>query len=195
SWGGMLAIEYALKYQSHLKGLIISNMTASIPAYVEYINELRRKLPPDIIKVLEKYETKGEYTAPEYEEVMFTQIYARHLCRLDPWPEPVTRMIRHLNTTVYNTMQGPNEFVVNGTFKDWDRWNNLPAIRVPTLLSGARHDTMRVEDIQKMGKLIPTSRVSVCENGSHLSMYDDQDVYFRDLIQFVKDMEQGRFRR
>ena len=36
SWGGILAMEYALKYQQHLKGLIISNMMASIPEYNEY---------------------------------------------------------------------------------------------------------------------------------------------------------------
>lgn len=195
SWGGMLGIEYALKYQHHLKGLVISNMTASIPAYVEYINELRRQLPAEIISVLEKYEAKGDYNAPEYQEVMFKQIYTKHLCRLDPWPEPVERAFRHLNAKVYNTMQGPNEFVVIGTFKDWNRWSDLHTIKVPTLVIGARHDTMRVEEIQREGKLIPNSRVAICENGSHLSMYDDQEAYFQHLIKFIKDVDGGRFRK
>lgn len=61
SWGGMLGIEYALKYQQHLKGLVISNMTASIASYVESINKIRRELPPEDLRVLEKYEAKGEY--------------------------------------------------------------------------------------------------------------------------------------
>jgi proline iminopeptidase len=193
SWGGMLGIEYALKYQSHLKALVISDMTASIASYVAYVNELRRRLPTEVIAVLEKYEAKGEFEAPEYQETMLKQIYSRHLCRLDPWPDPVSRTFRHLATPVYNTMQGPNEFVVNGTFKDWDRWKDLPKIHVPTLLVVGRHDTMRVEDIQKMGRSIPRSRVAVCENGSHLCMWDDQQAYFRHLIGFFKDVDAGRF--
>ncbi len=192
SWGGMLGIEYALKYQKHLKALVISDMTASIASYVEYINQLRKKLPPDVIAVLEKYEAKGEYEAPEYQDVMLKRIYAEHLCRLDPWPDPVQRAFKHLAAPVYNTMQGPNEFVVNGTFKDWDRWNDLPKIKVPTLLLVGRHDTMSVADIQKMGRAIPRSRVAVCENGSHLGMYDDQQAYFRHLLGFFHDVVAGK---
>ena len=195
SWGGMLGIEYALKYQKHLKGLVISDMTASIASYVAYINDLRRKLPPEVIAVLEKYEAKGEFEAPEYEEAMLKQIYSKHLCRLDPWPDPVMRTFKHLAKPVYNTMQGPNEFVVNGTFKDWDRWADLPKIQVPTLLVVGRYDTMKVEDIQKMGRAIPSSRVAVCENGSHLCMWDDQQAYFRHLIGFLKDVERGGMKK
>jgi len=193
SWGGMLGIEYALKYQRCLKALIISNMTASISAYVKYINKLRQKFPPGIREVLEKYEAKEEYDAPEYQEVLFNQLYSKHICRLDPWPEPFARAFKHLNTEVYNTMQGPNEFVVTGTFKDWNRWNEIQNIKVPTLLLVGRYDTMSVEDIQRMGKIIPNSRVAVCENGSHLSMYDDQETYFRELLKFIKDVETSRF--
>lgn len=193
SWGGMLGIEYALKYQRHLKGLIISNMTASIASYVKYTNELRQKFPPEIRKVLEKYEAKEDYSAPEYQEVLFKQLYSKHICRVSPWPEPLQRSFRNLSTQVYNTMQGPNEFIVTGTFKDWNRWNEIKNIKVPTLLSVGRYDTMRVEDIQKMGQLLPNSRVAICENGSHLSMYDDQETYFRDLIKFIKDVEANGF--
>jgi proline iminopeptidase len=193
SWGGMLAIEYALKYQRHLKGMIVSNMTASIPSYVAYINELRQKLSPESIRTLERYEATGEYTSPEYEKVMFGEIYASHLCRVSPWPEPLARMFRHMNQKVYQTMQGPNEFVVTGTFKDWDRWADLSRIGVPALLSVGRFDTMSVADIERMGSLMPQARVAVCESGSHCSMYDDQERYFDDLISFVRDVEAGRF--
>ncbi len=195
SWGGLLAIEYALKYQRHLKGLIISNMAASWASYVDYINELRRKLPPHVIQVLENYEAKGEYEAPEYQEVLLKELYAKHICRLDPWPDPVERTFRHLNPKVYNTMQGPSEFVPTGTLKTWDRWKDLHAITVPTLLSVGRYDEMRVADIQKMAELIPKVRVSLCENGSHLSLWDDQEAYFRDLLRFIKDVERGKLRK
>jgi len=192
SWGSMLAIEYALKYQKHIKGLVLSSMTASIQSYMKYIAQLRAQLPKDILATLEKYEALGQYDAPEYQEAVFKGVYSRHICRLDPWPDPVDRAFKHVNNQVYGTMQGPNEFVVTGTFKDWDRWNDLSKIKVPTLLIGATYDEMDPEDIKKMGRLIPNSRVAICENGSHLAMWDDQEAYFRALLGFLKDVQAGR---
>lgn len=194
SWGGMLGIEYALKYQQHLSGLVISNMTAGIASYVAYINELRAQFPPEIIAALEKYETKGEYENPEYQDAMLNSVYRKHVCRLDPWPEPLERAFKHFNTKVYKAMQGPNEFVVTGTLKDWDRWKSLPEIKVPTLLLVGRYDTMKVDDVRTMGRLIPKSRVTVCENGSHMSLYDDQEAYFDSLVSFLKQVHGGTFR-
>lgn len=193
SWGGMLGIEYALKYQAHLKGLIISNMTASIPAYLAYINELRARQPAEVLRVLEKYEATEDYDAPEYEQTLFKHVYSQHICRVDPWPEPLRRMFKNLAKPVYNTMQGPNEFIVTGTFKDWDRWDALGSIRCPTLVSGARYDTMRPSEIERMAASMPRARLSMCRNGSHCAMYDNQDAYFGDLVRFIRDVESGAF--
>jgi proline iminopeptidase len=193
SWGGMLSIEYALQYQSRLKAVIISNMTASIASYVAHINKLRAELPVEIQLTMDKYEALGDYKAPEYEEIMFGHIYNKHLCRLDPWPEPFSRTFRHMNNDVYNIMQGPNEFVITGTFKDWDRWGDLHKIGVPALLLVGEFDTMSVDDIRKMGELIPNSRVVVIPGGSHCAMWDAQEPYFEALIGFIKDVEAGEF--
>lgn len=124
---------------------------------------------------------------------MIGTVYARHLCRLDPWPDPVARTFKHLATKVYNTMQGPNEFVITGNLKDWDRRKDPPAIKEPTQLIIGRYDEMNPADIQRMATLIPQSRVLVCGNGSHLCMYDDQPTYFRGLLKFFDDVEAGRF--
>ena len=192
SWGSMLAIEYALRYPQRLKGLVLSSMTASIPSYVKYVNALRAALPSELLAVLEKYEARQAYDAPEYQEAMYKGVYGRHVCRLDPWPDPVARAFKHINNQVYNTMQGPNEFVVTGTFKDWDRWKDLQRIEVPTLVIGARYDEMNPDDIREMGRLLPRGRTVICENGSHLAMWDDQEAYFRGLIGFLHDVEKGR---
>ncbi len=191
SWGGMLGIEYALKYQQHLKGFVLSNMTAGIASYVKYANELKKQLPKDAIAILDKYEAKGDYENPEYQQVMFGQIYAKHICRINPFPEPIDRAFRHLNAQVYNTMQGPNEFVITRNFKDWDRWQDLPKIKTPALVLGARYDEMNPADIRREAELIPNARLAMCENGSHMAMWDDQQTYFNHLIKFLKDNERG----
>lgn len=195
SWGGMLAIEYALKYPARLKGLVISNMTASIPSYEAYAKTLRAALPAEARAVMDKYEAKGDYQAPEYQEAVFAHVYSRHVCRLDPWPEPAERALRlkHFNERVYNYLQGPNEFVITGKFKHWDRWSDLPRISAPTLVMGGRYDTMNPDDVRREGALIPRSRTHICPNGSHFSLYDDQQDYMGALTAFLKDVEEGRF--
>jgi proline iminopeptidase len=191
SWGGFLSIEYALKYQQALKGLIISNMTASIDSYVRHINHLRNQLPKGIVDKMKHYEDKEEYGNPEYAALVDEYLNKKHICRLDPWPDSVVRGFGHINEQVYTTMQGPNEFLVTGTFKDWNRWDDLHKIVVPTLLLGGRYDTMDPEDKLEMVRRIPHSRVGICPNGSHLSMWDDPVAYFTFLKDFIKDVEAG----
>lgn len=185
SWGGMLAIEYALEYPQHLSGLVISNMTASIPSYVKHVNTLRAALPADISAAMQVFEDRGDYLAPAYQELLMANLYSQYLCRLDPLPEPVARSFANTNEQIYNTMQGPSEFAVTGNYRNWDRWADLHRLEMPALLLVGRYDTMSVDDIERMGTLIPKSKVVVCENGSHMAMYDDQERYFGALVPFV----------
>lgn len=189
SWGGLLAIEYALKYQDHLQGLIISNMTASVPSYIKHVNELRQKLPKEIQEKLSKYEALNDYQNEEYQKIMMEEVYSKYLCRKQPMPDLVQNAFVEINQEVYETMQGPNEFVVNGNLKDWDRWQDIKLIDVPTLLSVGEYDTMSKDDIVKMSQIMPNATVSICPNGSHLSMCDDPEHYFQDLLAFLKKLE------
>lgn len=193
SWGGMLAIEYTLAHPGHVKALIISDMTAGIQAYEKYAATLLAELSEADRMTLAKYAAEGNFEAPEYMEIMMGKVYAKHVLRMDPWPEPVSRSFRKFNAKIYNTMQGPNEFVITGNFKNWDRWEDLKKINVPVLVICGKHGTMSPDDIKRMGSLIPKSRVVVTE-GSHLEMYDAQEQYFRELVKFVKDVEAGKFK-
>ncbi|MGH8140343.1 MAG: proline iminopeptidase-family hydrolase [Steroidobacteraceae bacterium] len=195
SWGGLLGMEYALHHPEHLSGLVISNMTASVSEYVKYAEVLVGQVPPAARAIIQRHRAAGDYDSPEYEKVLLEQIYNRHFCRLDPWPEPVQRAMRTINTKIYNTMQGPDEFTIVGNLKHWDVWDRLHEIEVPTLLIAARHDEMSPEQIGRMGRLIPRSRVVVCEGGSHMAMYDDQRAYFAALLPFLHEAHAGRFQR
>jgi proline iminopeptidase len=170
-------------------------MTASIADYAAHVAELRERLPADVVARMKAFEAAGDYENPEYERLVVERLYSQHLCRSDPWPDAVLRTFAHLAKPVYNAMQGPNEFVITGNFKDWDRWDDLGRIAVPTLLVVGRHDTMRPSEIEEMGRRMPNSRVSVCENGSHLPMWDDPDAYFAAITGFVRDVEAGRVGR
>ena len=186
SWGGMLAYEYALKYPQHLKGLIVSNMVASIPRYEMYAAKLRAELTPDELKIMEKYEAANNYDAPEYQKIVFERVYAQHICRVNPWPAPVEVSFKFLNQRIYNYMQGPNEFVITGTLKHWDRMADLANIKTRSLLIGARYDEMDPEEMQRIAAAMPNARAAISCKGSHLCQYDDQEWYFRELISFLK---------
>jgi proline iminopeptidase len=185
SWGGMLAIEYALKYPARLGKLVISDMTASVPAYVEHAARMRAELSAADQATLSKYEAADKTDDPAYQAVI-DKLDHQHVLRMDDWPEPVVRTFNKANLKIYNLMQGPNEFVITGNFKDWDRWGDLHRIRTPTLVMGARYDEMDPEQIRREGRLIPGAKTWISERGSHLCMYDDQQAYFAALIGFLK---------
>ena len=186
SWGGMLAYEYALKYPQHLRGVIVSNMVASVPRYENYVARFKKELTPAERATLEKYEAAGNYNAPEYQKIVFDRIYSQHICRLNPWPAPVELAFRLSNTKIYNYLQGPNEFVISGTLKHWDRTADLKNIKPKALVMGARYDEMDPDEMRRIAAAMPNARAVISGQGSHLCMYDDQQWYFRELINFLK---------
>ena len=193
SWGGMLAMEYALKYQDNLKGLLICNMTADFNKYEAYNAKLRNQLRPSLLDSLKRYEDKGDYFNPEYADLVFKEYYTRHICRLPEFPEPVMRSFKHVNQPVYVYMQGPSEFVPGGILKGWSIWDKLKTLQVPTLTVGAKYDTMNPAEMEEMSQLVQNGRYLYCANGSHLSMWDDQQTFMNGVISFIKDVEAGKF--
>ncbi len=196
SWGGVLAIEYALKYGQHLKGLIISNMMASIPQYNAYAEKvLMPEMDQAVLKEVKQLEASGQYDNPRYMELLIPHHYVKHILRMPPgtWPEPVNRAFKHMNPAVYIPMQGPSELGASGKLLHWDRTADLGKIGVPTLTIGARHDTMDPAHMKWMSEAVTHGRYLYCPNGSHLAMYDDQQTYFRGLIDFIRDVDSGAF--
>jgi proline iminopeptidase len=185
SWGGILGIEYALRYQQQLRGLVISNMAASTESYLRHVVLWKRLLTPASRASLRELESRGDYDSPNYGRIMMEELYPQILCRTRPWPEPVTRTLRHMNSRIYEQMQGKSEFVVTGNLKGWDRWADLRSIRTRTLTIGARYDEMDPQDMQKMAGLLPRGSYAYLENGSHLCMWDDQASYFQKLLAFL----------
>jgi proline iminopeptidase len=194
SWGGILALEYALKYQQNLKALVISDMMASGPDYGKYANEvLAKQFDPKVLARIREIEAKGDFQNPEYMKLLIPNFYEKHICRLpsDQWPEPLNRSLGKLNESLYVTMQGPSEFGISGKLLKWDRKADLPKISVPALSIGAKYDTMDPEHMKWMATQFQNGSYLYCPNGSHMSMYDDQQTYMTGLIKFIKGVDAG----
>ncbi len=193
SWGGILALEYALRYQRHLKGLVISNMMASIPEYNRYAeNVLMPTIDPGVLTQIKELEAARDYDNPRYMELLMQHHYVYHVLRrpLDDWPDSATRGFKHINPKVYIPMQGPSELGASGLLLNWDRTADLNTITVPTLTIGAQHDTMDPRHMEAMASALPRGRHLYLPDGSHMSMFDDQERYFAGLIDFLHDVDQ-----
>ena len=196
SWGGILAMEYALKYQQHLKGLIISNMMASIPAYNEYAEKvLMPAMDQKVLAEIKQIEAKKDYQNPRYMELLMPQHYEQHILRMPAaqWPDPANRAFKHINPEIYVPMQGPSELGASGKLLNWDRTADLSKINPPTLVIGAKYDTMDPAHMEMMAKKVRKGRYLHCPNGSHMAIYDDQKIYVEGLIKFLLDVDAGRF--
>lgn len=199
SWGGILAMEYALKYQENLKGLIISNMMSSAPAYTKYANEvLGPQMDPAVLKEIMEMEANNQFDNPRYSELLMSNYYTEHILRkpLEEWPKSINLLFEHLNPQVYVFMQGHSEFGMTGnaSLKDWDVSDRLKEISVPTLVIGAKYDTMDPAQLEWMAKEVQNGR-SVTTNGSHLSQFDDPETYFPAVIGFINDVDSGNFKK
>jgi proline iminopeptidase len=194
SWGGILAIEYALRHQQWLKGLVISNMMASIPAYNDYAERaLMPAMDREALAEIKRLETAQDYANPRYMQLLMQHHYIYHVLRMPAgeWPDPVNRAFKHLNPKVYIPMQGPSELGASGQLMHWDRNADLRLIKVPTMTIGARYDTMDPRYMESMARSLPHGRYLDCPNGSHMAMYDDQQRYFDGLIGFLRDIDRG----
>jgi proline iminopeptidase len=196
SWGGMLALEYALKYQQNLKALVISNMVASIPAYNRYANSvLMPAMNQKALAQIKDLEAARKFDDPRYEELLMRNFYVDHFLRMpaEQWPDPVLRSLNKINKKIYVPMQGPSEMGASGKLVAWDRTADLPRIAVPTLSIGARYDTMEPAQMQRIAKSVKKGRYLFCPNGSHLALYDDQEIYMSGLVRFILDVDAGGF--
>ena len=194
SWGGLLGMQYALKYQENLKGLIISNMMASIPDYMTYADEvLGPQMDPAVYKQVMALEEAEAYDDPTYLELVTQHYYTEHVLRLpiEEWPEPANRSFKHLNPEVYVLMQGPSEFGVKGNakLKNWEVKDRLKEIKVPTLVIGAQYDTMDPTHMEWIASEVQNGQYHHCPNGSHLAQFDDQKIFFEGLIRFIKEVD------
>jgi proline iminopeptidase len=194
SWGGMLAIEYALEHQQHLKGLVISNMMSSGPAYNAYAeHELMPTMDQDALAEIKHLEAVGATEDPRYMELLIQHHYVHHILRMpaEEWPDPVNRSFAAINQAIYVPLQGPSELGAGGVLRTWDRTADLPEIKVPTLVIGARYDTMDPEFMEMMARKLPHGTYLFCPEGSHMAMYDDQVTYFNGILDFIRGVELG----
>ncbi|MPY57951.1 proline iminopeptidase-family hydrolase [Streptomyces spongiae] len=186
SWGGMLAAEHAVRRPPGLRGLVIANSPASMELWLAAAHELRGALPREVQRTLLAHEEAGTTDHPDYKaaEEVFNE---RHVCRVVPNPPEVQATWDNIaaDPTVYHTMNGPNEFHVVGTLKDWSVVDRLHLIDVPTLLVSGRYDEATPETVRPFADHIPDVRWHLFEHSSHMPHIEEEELYLRVVGAFL----------
>lgn len=190
SWGGWLAIEYMLGAPSGVVSLTLASTSASIPQFVCEAGTLISELPREMAETMRRLEAEGDFENPEFEAGMM-EFYKRHLCRLDPWPDPIMRSLENLDgNIVYETMNGPTEFTVIGNMKDWNRIEKLGEIVAPTLITCGRYDELTPACSRTLRQGIMNSRMHVFERSAHMAHLEETESYLQILSEFLRDFDQ-----
>jgi proline iminopeptidase len=194
SWGGMLAMQYALKYQKNLKSLIICSMMSSIPDFNEYNKKiLNEDMSQSSIDSMVQMEARGQTENLRYLQLL-QLYYDNNMCRIVPNPDPLKRGFTHVNNAIATIMLGPGNLYISGRLANWDIKNRLPEIKVPTLTVGAKYDFMNPEHMKWMSTQVPNGRYLYCPEGSHLAMWDDQKNFYPGIVKFIRDVDDGTFK-
>jgi len=184
SWGGWLAIDYALTYPENLRTLILEDTVADMPHLISELERLRAALGPETVAMMQKHEAQGTYDHLEYMAAV-TILNYRHVCRLQEWPAPVRRSLDDWNMGPYTTMQGPNEFLYIGNLKDWNRIPDLARMTVPTLITVGEHDELTPACALRMKLAIPNAELKVFTSASHMPFYENPGDYYPALLDFL----------
>ena len=188
SWGSMLAASYMLTRPSGVRSLILASAPMSIPRYARDARDLLTTLPAATRTAIETHERNGSFDSPEYLAAMM-EFYKRYLARRQPWSAEIEKAFAELNPDVYVYMQGPSEFTITGTIKDYDVTGRLKDITVPTLFTAGEYDEVRPESVRFYQSLVPGSRLAVIENAAHLTMQDEPERYVQVLREFLHEAE------
>jgi len=192
SWGGWLSIEYALAYPQAVKTLILSSTVADIPQLRVELDRLRAALGSETMAIMQRYEAEGRFDHPEYLGAI-TLLNYRHVCRLSDWPAPVRRSVEDWNMGPYGTMQGPNEFLYIGNLRNWSRLRDLHKIKVPTLITVGQHDEQTPNCALQMKLELPQAELHVFPNSSHLPFYEEPELYYPALLDFLTKNRRSLF--
>ncbi|MEU3375326.1 proline iminopeptidase-family hydrolase [Streptomyces sp. NPDC006660] len=190
SWGGMLSAAHAADRPAGLRGLVIANSPASMPLWLQEMKVLREQLPPEVQATLLRHEAAGTTDTDEYFAAMRV-FYDRHVCRVLPWPKEYLATFMEINDdpTVYHAMNGPNEFHVIGSLRDWSVEDLLPRIEVPTLLISGRYDEATPATVQPYFDRIPNVRWEIFEDSSHMPHIEEPERFTSVLVGFLDELK------
>ena len=184
SWGTWLGTEFAFRNQARIVKYVIADGDCDTLHLVEQLERLRAALGQETIQMMKRHEAEGTIAHAEYQAAI-TLLNYRHVCRLEVWPEPLTRSLEQWNMGPYRTIQGPNEFTYTGNIRDWTLIPKLGELHIPCLVLCGEFDELPPACSELIHNALPDSRLRIFAGCSHMPFYEDPEAYFVSLQQFL----------
>lgn len=185
SWGTMIAVDYMLTGRPRgVQSLVLAAPCLSASRWCADQRAHLRRMPESFRRIVRRAEASGEYSSKPYQDAM-TQYYKKHVCRLDPWPECVTRSFARLNLDIYGKMWGPSEFTVRGTLKKYERASRLGRLRLPVLFTAGRHDEASPKSAAYYRSKVKGAEFAILEGASHAHHLEKTDEFLRKVRGFL----------
>lgn len=192
SWGVSMAVDYLLERRPEgVVSLVFSGPLLSASRWIEDQKAYLAELPQEIQKIILESEDTGDFSSSQYQDAIMTY-YKTHVCRLDPWPECLSRTLEKLNSSIYAYMWGPSEFTVNGTLKNYERVDRLKKIVNPVLFTCGFYDEATPATTAYYQKNLPGSELYVFEDASHEHHLEKPEEYQQVVRRFLRSAEKAQ---
>ena len=185
SWGTLLAFEYLLTKPTGVRSVIMSGPAISIVRFRHDVDSMIAMMPDSMIRAIRENEKAGTTTAPAYMAASAV-FYARHVIRTTPMPADVDSTFKYVGTQVYNTMNGPTEFTVVGTFKDYDGTPRLKEVTQPVLWMAGEFDETSPNAARDFQRMLPGSEFVQLAGAGHMTMWDARAPYLNAIREFIR---------
>jgi proline-specific peptidase len=173
SWGGFLAPAYAARYPKYVAGLVLAGTAVRWSDFQLAADRWLVELGPDARPIIDRAEKGGSLDDPDYGKLV-QAYYARHLCRLDPYPDWFVQAAEEINRNpVYAYLNGPTEFQFSGAFASLDNNAVLKTLRTPTLITCGEYDEGPPWVAERLKKAVRRSKLAVFPQLSHMAHIED----------------------
>ena len=183
-WGAMLAVEAALKRPQTIRTLTLLTAIGDVDVHLAEAERLRGELAPETVAMMKQREADGTTDHADYDAAMM-EIFARHVCRLDPWPEPFRRSVESLNKPLYDHLQGPNEFCFTGVIAGWSCLDRLGGLTIPACVMVSRHGWCTPHEAELFANALPRAQLTVFEESGHIPYFEEPAAYDDALSRFL----------
>ncbi len=184
SWGTMLGMEYYRAHPEHVASLHFGSAVFDVPAYATRARDLLKTLADSDQKAVAAAEAAGKFDSPAYQRAI-GEFYGRYVWR-HPVQADLDSTMSTVNEGIYNYMQGPSEFTITGTFKDYNVRDVLPTIKVPTLFTVGEFDEVGPELIKSFADKVPGAQYAVMPGSAHLTPWDARDEMLKVTREFLR---------
>ncbi|MBF6350970.1 MULTISPECIES: proline iminopeptidase-family hydrolase [Nocardia] len=181
SWGAMLGLQFAAQRAPEWTSLICANGLASVPRFEKEVRGLLAELPGRVLERTYGRELDATVDDPDYriaqEEYLRAHIVRTATVRLDP---------EKMCPLTFRTMIGDADYHVTGTLADWDIFDILDRIRVPTLVLGGEYDECVPTHLADIASRIPDSEHITQPGAAHMGFLEEEPLR-SEYISIIRD--------